>query len=151
MIRNCQPVAACSIVMILVATPVFASMRNASFGVSAQVVARTWIEPVDEPTTVVLTPADLLQGYKTLDVHYRVHTFGTFRYLLNIVPLTGLADYVHIDGLGAPVTLGESDITVLQQAPANVNELRLSLRLELRPGLPAGSYSMPVRLSISAS
>jgi hypothetical protein len=151
MFRNRQPVATCSIVMILATTPVFASMRNASFGVSAQVVARTWIEPVDEPTTVVLTPADLLQGYKTLDVHYRVHTIGTSRYLLNIAPLTGLADYVHIDGLGAPVTLGESEITVLQQAPANVNELRLRLRLELRPGLPAGSYSMPVRLSISVS
>ncbi|HTG76419.1 MAG TPA: hypothetical protein VL546_04555 [Steroidobacteraceae bacterium] len=151
MSRNRQPVATCSIVMILATTPVFASMRNASFGVSAQVVARTWIEPVYEPTTVELTSTDLLQGYKTLDVHYRVHTIGTSRYLLNIVPLAGLADYVHIDGLGAPVTLGESDITVLQQAPANVNELRLSLRLKLRPGLPAGSYSMPVRLSVSAS
>jgi hypothetical protein len=56
-----------------------------------------------------------------------------------------------IDGLGAPVKLGQSDLTVLQQAPANVNELRLRLRLELRPGLPAGSYSMPLRLSVSAS
>jgi hypothetical protein len=151
MSRNRQPVATCSIVMILATTPVFASMRNACFGVSAQVVARIWIEPVDEQTTVVLTPADLLQGYKTLDVYYRVHTIGTSRYLLNIVPLTGPADYVHINGLGAPVTVGESDITVLQQAPANVNELRLRLRLELRPGIPAGSYPMPVRLSVSAS
>ena len=151
MIRNRQPVATCSIVMILAATPVFAGMRNAGFRVSAQVVARTWIESVDEPATVTLTSADLLLGYKTLDIHYRVHAFGTTRYLLNIAPRTGLADYVHIDGLGAPVTLGESDLTVLQQAPANVNELRLRLRLELRPGLPAGSYSMPLRLSVSAS
>lgn len=150
MVRH-RPVAICSIVMILATTPVLASTRNASFGVSAQVVARTWIEPFDEPTTVVLTPADLLQGYKTLDVHYRVHAIGTSRYLLNIAPLTGLADYVHIDGLGAPVTLGETDITVMQQALANVNELRLRLRLELRPGLPAGSYLMPVRLTVSAS
>ena len=151
MIRNCQPVAACSIVMILVATPVFASMRNASFRVSAQVVARTWIESVDEPATVTLTSADVLQGYKVLDVHYRVHAFGTTRYLLNIAPRTGLADWVHIDGLGAPVKLGQSDLAVLQQAPTNVSELRLRLRLELRPGLPAGSYSMPLRLSVSAS
>ena len=151
MIRNRQPLATCSIVMILAATPVFAGMRNAGFRVSAQVVARTWIESVDEPATVTLTSADLLQGYKTLDIHYRVHAFGTTRYLLNIAPRTGLADYVHIDGLGAPVTLGESDLTVLQQAPANVNELRLRLRLELRPRLPAGSYSMPLRLSVSAS
>ena len=150
MVRN-RPFAICSIVMILATTPVLASMRNASFGVSAQVVARTWIEPVDEPKTVVLTNADLEQGYKELDIHYRVHTAGTSRYLLNIAPLIGLADYVHIDGLGAPVTLGESDITVLQQASANVNELRLSLRLTLSPGLAAGHYPMPLRLSVSAS
>ena len=135
----------------MAATPVFAGMRNASFRVSAQVVARTWIEPVDEPTTVVLTGAALLNGYKILDAHYRVHAIGTSRYLLNIAPRTGLADWVHIEGLGAPVTLGETDITVMQQALANVNELRLRLRLELRPGLPAGSYLMPVRLSVSAT
>ncbi len=151
MVRNRHPVATYSILVILATTPAFASVRTASFGVSAQVVARTWIEPVDEPTSVMLTRADLLQGYKILDAHYRVHTVGTSRYLLNIAPRTGLADWVHIDGLGAPVKLGQTDITVLQQAPANVNELRLRLRLELRPGLPAGSYSMPVRLSVSAS
>ena len=151
MIRNRQPVAACSLAMILAATPVVASIHNASFRVSAQVVARTWIESVDEPATVTVTSTDLLQGYKTLDVHYRVHTIGTSRYLLNIAPRAGFADYVHIDGLGAPVKLGQSDLTVLQQAPTNVNELRLRLRLELRPGLAPGSYSMPLRLSVSAS
>lgn len=151
MIRNRQPVAMYSILVILATTPVFASVRTASFGVSARVVARTSIESVDEPTSVMLTRADLLQGYKILDAHYRVHTIGTSRYLLNIAPRTGLADWVHIDGLGAPVKLGQTDITVLQQAPANVNELRLRLRLELRPGLPAGRYPMPVRLSVSAS
>jgi hypothetical protein len=151
MVRNRQPVATYSILVILATTPVFASVRTASFGVSARVVARTWIEPVGEPTSLILTGADLLQGYKILDAHYRVHTVGTSRYLLNIAPRTGLADWVHIDGLGAPVRLGQTDITVLQQAPANVTELRLRLRLELRPGLPAGSYPLPVRLSVSAS
>jgi hypothetical protein len=154
MVRNQPGVVTCSILVILVilaTTPVFASVRTAGFGVSARVVARTWIEPIDEPTTVMLTRMDLLQGYKTVDARYRVHTIGTSRYLLNIAPRTGVADAIHIDGLGAPVTLGQADITVLQQAPANVSELRLRLRLELRPGLPAGRYAMPIRLSVSAS
>jgi hypothetical protein len=151
MVRNRHSVAMYSILVILATTPVFASVRTASFGVSARVVARTWIEPVDEPATIVVTRSDLVQGYRVLDAHYRVHTVGTSRYLLNIAPRIGLADQVHIDGLGAPVKLGQTDITVLQQAPANVNELRLRLRLELRPGLAPGSYSMPVRLSVSAS
>jgi len=151
MLRNRPAVVAYSILVILATTPAVASVRSASFSVSARVVARTWIEPVVEPTTVLLTRADLLQGYKILDAHYRVHAIGTSRYLLNIAPRTGLAERVDIDGLGAPVHLGQADITVLQQAPASVNELRLRLRLELRPGLPAGSYPMPVRLSVSAS
>ena len=151
MSRNRQPVATCSIVMILATTPVFASMRNASFGVSAQVVARASIEALDEPATVELTSTDLAQGYKDLDAHYRVHTTGTTRYLLSIAPRTGVADRVHIDGLGAPVTLGLTDITVLQQATTTITELRLRLRLELRQGLTAGHYAMPVRLVVLAS
>ena len=90
MVRERRPFATYSILVILAATPVFASMSNASFACSAQVVARTWIEPVDEPTTFALTRADLLRGYKVLDVHYRVHAIGTSRYLLNIAPRIGL-------------------------------------------------------------
>lgn len=151
MVGNRYAAATCLALAIAMTSPASATVRSASFGVSARVVARTWIEPVEEPTTVMLTRADLDRGYKVLEVHYRVHTARTSSYLLNIAPRIGLADWVHIDGLGAPVRLGQTDINVLQHAPANVNELRLRLRLELRPGLLAGRYSMPVRLSISAS
>ena len=151
MVGNTDSIAVCSMLVILATAPAFASERHAGFRVSAQVVARTWIESIDEPATVVLTHADVLRGYKVLDARYRVHATGTPRYLLNIAPRTGLADSVQIDGLGAPVTLGQTDITVLQQATAKVNELRLRLRLELRPGLPAGGYPMPVTVSVSTS
>ena len=70
MVRNRQPVATYAMVVILATTPVLASVRTANFAVSAQDVARTSIEPVDEPATVLLTRADLLQGYKVLHVHY---------------------------------------------------------------------------------
>lgn len=141
-----------SLILLLVASAqAAAGARTASFGVSAQVVARASIEAVDEPATVELTSTDLAQGYKDLDAHYRVHTTGTTRYLLSIAPRTGVADRVHIDGLGAPVTLGLTDITVLQQATTTITELRLRLRLELRQGLTAGHYAMPVRLVVLAS
>ena len=143
---------AVSVVLAFVAvTAAPASTRGAAFTVSARVVARTWIEPVDVPPTIVITGADLEQGHKLLDIHYRVHAAGTPRYLLGIAPLTGLADRIDIEGLGARVSLGSADITVLQEAPASVNELRLRLRLELRPGLRAGHYAMPVMLSVSVS
>ena len=151
MLRARHAAAAYLILVTSAATPAIASMRTAAFRVTAQVVARAWIEPVDEPATILLTSADLEQGYKVLDVHYRVHTAGTSRYLLNIAPNTGLAESIHIEGLGAPVSLGQTDITVLQEAPANVNELRLRLRLELRAGLVTGRYSIPVRMSVSVS
>jgi hypothetical protein len=151
MVRVVPPIVACLLVAPIVATPALASTRGAGFGVSVRVVARTWIEAVDEPTTVLLTDANLEQGYKVIDVRYRVHTAGTSRYLLNIAPRTGLAEWVDVEGLGAPVRLGATDVTVLQQAPANVSELRLRLRVELRAGVPAGDHALPLRLSVSAS
>jgi hypothetical protein len=151
MVRPLQPIVACLMLALMVATPAIASTRSGAFGVSVNVVARTWIEPVDEPATILLTQADLAQRYKVIDVWYRVHTVGTSRYLLNIAPRTGLAEWLDVEGLGAPVRLGPTDITVLQYAEADVNELRLRLRLELRSGLSAGYHALPVRLSVSAS
>lgn len=151
MVRTLQAIGAHVALAFVAATPVLAGTHTASFQVSARVVARTWIEPVDEPATVLLTQADVAQGFKMLDVRYRVHATGTSRFLLNIAPRIGLAHRIDIEGLGAAVSLGSTDITVLQQALAKVNELRLRLRLELLPGVPPGHYAMPVRLSVSAS
>jgi hypothetical protein len=151
MVRSLQPIVACLALASIVATPAIASTGSAGFAVSARVVARTWIEPVNEPATILLTQADLAQGYKVIDVRYRVHMAGTSRYLLNITPCTDLAEWVDVEGLGAPVRLGPTDVTVLQQAPANVSELRLRLRFELRSGLPAGHHALPVRFAVSAT
>ena len=134
-----------------VTLPASAGTRGASFGVSVQVVARTWIEPVEEPPMIMVTGDEIEQGYKELDVHYRVHTAGTSSYLLNIAPRTGFADLIRIDGLGGPVELGDMDVTVLQEAASNISELRLRLRIELSSDVAAGSYPMPLRLSVSAA
>ena len=143
--------AICLFAALAAALPASAGTSGASFAVSAQVVARTWIEPVDEPAVIVLTEAELEQGYKELDVHYRVYTAGTSRYLLNIAPRTGFAVLIRIDGLGGSVELGDDDITVLQEAASAISELRLRLRIELASDVAAGSYPMPVRLSVSAA
>lgn len=151
MLRNRHPAAAYLLVALAATIPASASTPGAQFTVSAQVVPHTVIESVDEPATILLTQADLEQGYKVLDIHYRVHTAGTSRYLLNIAPRAGLTDRIDIDGLGAPISLGETDITVLQQVLSDTDELRLRLRFNLRSGLTAGHYPMPLRLSVSAS
>ena len=151
MLRFRHDAAICLLATLAVTLPASAGTRGANFGVSALVIAHTWIEPVDEPAIIMLTEAELEQGYKELDLHYRVHTAGTSRYLLNIAPRTGFADLIRIDGLGGLVELGEMDVTVLQEATSNVSELRLRLRLELSSGLAAGHYPMPLRLSVSAS
>jgi hypothetical protein len=151
MTRYRHGAAICLFAALAVQLPASAETSGASFGVSALVVARTWLEPVAEPAMIVLTEAELERGYKELDLRYRVHTAGTSRYLLNIAPRTGLADLIRIDGLGGPVELGDMDVTVLQETASNVSELRLRVRLELSSGLAAGSYPMPVRLSVSAS
>ena len=151
MLKNRHSVATCLLLALAMTMPASAGIRSASFGVSVRVVARTWIEPVDEPATIVLTHTDLEQGFKQLDVRYRVHTTGTSRYLLNIAPRTGFTDRIHIDGLGGAVEVGDLDISVNKEAQSNIDELRLHFRLDLRSGLAAGDYPMPVRLSVSAS
>ena len=130
--------------------PAAADVQVSSFSVTALVVARTTLESIDVPESVTLSASDLAQGYKDVDARYRVHVAGTQSYVLNIAPRTGLASSIRIDGLAAPVTLGDTDITVLRAAAATVEELRLRFRLELRPGAPAGTYTLPLRVSVSA-
>jgi hypothetical protein len=132
------------------AVPADAGVAVASFGVSARVVGEARIEGVAAPDHVVLLAEDLARGYKEIDARYRVQAARIDRYLLNLAPRIGLASLIHVEGLGAPVTLGESDITVLQAAPAGTSELRLRLRLKLRPGLAPGAYPFPLHLSVSA-
>lgn len=146
-----QTLAACIVLTCIVATPARPGDSQAGFRVSTRVIARVWIERVEEPETFVLTMADVERGYKLLDLRYRVHAFGTPRYLLNIAPCSDLAERIHIEGLGTPVSLGSTEITVMQQATTAVNDLRLRLRVELSSGLPAGNYAMPVFLSVSVS
>jgi hypothetical protein len=124
-------------------------VRQASFGVSAQVVGRLSLQIVDAPAAVILTAADLERGYKELDARYRVHATRAQRYLLQVAPRLGLADSIRIEGLAAPVILGDAGIEVSQVAIAGANELKLRLRLELRPGLAPGRYALPVRLSLA--
>ncbi len=130
--------------------PAAAGVQVSSFGVTALVVGRTTLESIDVPESITLSASDLAQGYKDVDARYRVRVAGTARYVLNIAPRTGLASSIRIDGLGGAVTLGDTDITVLQAASATVSELRLRFRFELQPGVTAGTYTLPVRLSAMA-
>ena len=47
-------------------------------------------------------------------------------------------------GLGAPVALDASEVAVLRPVQAGVNELRLRFRLDLRAGIAAGTYELPL-------
>jgi hypothetical protein len=145
-----RPVTPFVLLALTIVPAAVAAERTASLAVSVQVVARTAMERLDAPETVVLTPEDLAKGYREVDASYRVHASGTSRYLLNIAPRTGLATSIDIEGLGSPVRLEQSDIAVLQTTQARVRELRLRFRMELRPGLAAGTYAFPVLLSVSA-
>jgi len=142
------PHAALALATVLI-QPAGAAARQASFGVSAQVAGRLTLQIVEAPAAVILTAADLERGYKELDVRYRVHATRAQRYLLQVAPRLGLAESIRIEGLAAPVILGDAGIEMSQVAIAGANELKLRLRLELRPGLAPGRYALPVRLSLA--
>ena len=114
---------------------------------------RSWgarlLEAVDVPVTVTVSAEDLVSGYTDVEAQYRVHTARLGQYVLTIAPRVGITESVEVRGLGSPLTIGSTDVTLFQPAVGGASELALRFRLQLRPGLTAGRYALPVALSVS--
>lgn len=131
------------------AAPALADVQRTSFGVAAQVVGRATLEAVDVPSTITVSAGDLMSGYKDVEARYRLHTARLTQYVLTIAPRVGITESVEVRGFGSPVTIGSTDVALYRPAVAGAGELALRFRLQLRPGLAAGRYPLPVALSVS--
>jgi hypothetical protein len=134
----------------LVLVPLVASAvtQRAQLLVSAYVPPRTLVSPVALPATVELTAADLRQGYKDVPAVYHVSNNVARGYVLQFATRGGPASKVELRGLGQPIELGQfgADVARLGR-PLGDDELKLSYRLHLADGVPAGVYALPVLLS----
>jgi hypothetical protein len=122
---------------------------NLSVSVTVQPVAR--IEHESAPYALEISAADLQRGF--IDVRQptqlTVRSNSPNGFELDVVTVAPVLSSMVVEGLNAGLELGAEGGTIVQrwQQPQSVN-LSLKFRFALAPGLVAGNYPWPVRLSV---
>ena len=103
------------------------------------------------PSGLDLSAADLQRGY--IDVaqptQLTIHSNSASGFALDVLTVAPMLSSMAIEGLNSDLTLGADGGTIVQrwQRPQALN-LSLKFRFGLAPGLAAGKYPWPVRLSV---
>jgi hypothetical protein len=124
---------------------------HATFTVSATVNAVANIESQSAPAELTITTADLQRGF--IDVieptALVIRSNSPSGFALDVTTVAPLLSSILIHGIGAEIALGPDGGTVVQrwQNP-HVTRVLLTFRLVLAPGLTAGSYPWPMRISV---
>ena len=110
--------------------------------IAATVSAHITLSTLHEPETLSLSERDIERGYIEARARYDVKTNVPGGYRLRFVPRVGLASQITILGLGGAVVLRDLEVDVFR--PVSSDDVDLQLRIDLRPGLEAGSHPWPV-------
>ena len=139
--------------LVLAGTLVGANARDvhSSVSVSATVMAVARLELQSAPAMVDISAADLARGF--VDVREPtalvVRSNSPNGFVLELVTVSPMVSSVVVQGFGPEQIVGADGGTIVQrwQSPHVVN-LSLRFRLVLAPGLAAGPYPWPMRLSV---
>ena len=124
---------------------------HSDFAVSVTVRPVANIEIQSTPSGLDLSAADLQRGY--IDVaqptQLTIHSNSASGFALDVSTVAPMLTSMAIEGLNSELTLGADGGTIVQrwQRPQALN-LSLKFRFGLAPGLAAGKYPWPVRLSV---
>ncbi len=118
--------------------------------VSATVTAVTRLEWRAAPAALVVSPADAARG--AVDVAdptaFVVHTNSRAGVALDIAEIAPVLAGVEIYGLGTPQRLGaDGGSLALPWRGATQMAVTLTYHMDLVPGLPAGRYPWPLRVT----
>jgi hypothetical protein len=83
------------------------------------------------------------RGYLDVSRHYHLKTNAPDRVALQLNPRIGLTDSIDIQGLQAPVRMGDTSLEITQPL---AREFTLNYRLWLTVGAVPGDYALPVQL-----
>ena len=124
--------------------PVVSLAKSATdrMNIAPTVVAHITLSVLREPETLSISEQDIERGYIEGRAHYGVQTHVPDGYRLRVVPRVGLARQVTILGLGGAVVLRDLEVDVFR--PVSSEDVDLRLRIDLRPGLEAGSHPWPL-------
>lgn len=141
------------IALIVAASATAAGARDvhSDFSVNVTVRAMANIEMQSAPTGLAISPADLQRGF--IDVvqptQFTVRSNSPNGFALEVLTVAPMLSSMLVEGLNSDLALGADGGTIVQrwQRPQAVN-LSLKFRFALAPGLVAGNYPWPVRLTV---
>jgi len=114
---------------------------SANLQVSVQVLPHAQLQTDAAPVSI--TAADVQRGYLDVSRHYQLKTNAPDRVTLQLNPRIGLTDSIDIQGLQAPVSMGDMSIETMQPL---AREFTLNYRLWLSAGALPGDYALPVQV-----
>ena len=121
------------------------------FGVTATVRAVAWVEQESQPADLRITALDLRRGFVDVatPVALVVRSNSPSGFAVDVTALEPLATSIVIGGLDSEVSLGPEGGTFVERwrRPQEVG-LSLNIRFVLAPGLVAGDYPWPLRLTV---
>jgi len=116
---------------------------SANLQVSVQVLPHAQLQTDAAPVSI--TAADVQRGYLDVSRHYQLKTNAPDRVTLQLNPRIGLTDSIDIQGLQAPVSMGDMSIETMQPL---AREFTLNYRLWLSAGALPGDYALPVQVVV---
>lgn len=119
-----------------------AATSSVTLQVSAQVLPHAQLQADTAPVTI--TAADVRRGYLDVARQYRMRTNAPDRVVLQLNPRVGLTDAIDVQGLQAPVRMGDVSLEIM---PPRDREFTLRYRLWLSAGATPGDYPLPVQLA----
>jgi hypothetical protein len=119
-----------------------AETASANLLVSAQVLPHAQIRTDASPVSI--TAADVQRGYLDVSRHYQLKTNAPDRVALQLNPRVGLTDSIDIQGLQAPVRMGDTSLEITQPL---AREFTLNYRLWLSAAVLPGDYALPVQVA----
>jgi len=119
-----------------------AETASTNLQVSVQVLPHAHLQADASPVSI--SAADVQRGYLDVSRHYRLQTNAPDRVVLQLNPRVGLTDSIDIQGLQAPVRMGDTSLEITQPL---AREFTLNYRLWLSAGALPGDYALPVQVA----
>jgi hypothetical protein len=130
--------------------PASAESFSTSMTVSTQVIGRTLLTLDRQPSSLVVTPADVARGYVDLPgaVQFQVRSNVRQGYLVRFDALPPAFARAHVEWGATHVVVGTSDQAWIAQPYSRSSApVTASVRVELAPETAAGTYAWPLTVA----
>ncbi len=121
---------------------------RAILSVSATVPARASLEAISQPLALAVSAEDVARGYVDVPGRYHVSHNDRRGYLLQFVPLGGIAREIQVRGLGGAWALGGGTVEVHRPGDSFEQDVALEFRFVLAEGTRPGTFGWPLELSV---